>query len=66
MAHRIHVVAHGREWGIYREGARSFLDTYATQGEAIDAAGRWARLNNAEILIHLDAALEPGALALLN
>jgi hypothetical protein len=56
MADRIHVVPYGGKWGIHREGAREFLDTFATQEEAIDAGARWAELNGAELLIHVTKA----------
>lgn len=52
MKKDLHVVPHGDEWAVRREGAGRVSSTHDTQREAIDAARRTAQREHTEVVIH--------------
>lgn len=47
-----HVVPHGDEWAVRREGAERVTSTHRTQGEAIEAGRDIANNQSTELFIH--------------
>jgi uncharacterized protein YdaT len=52
MKKDLHVVPHGDDWAVRREGAARVSSTHDTQREAIDAARRTAQREHTEVVIH--------------
>ena len=52
MALNIHVLPHGNEWAVKREGDADPIDAFPTQVEAIDFGRDQARNEHVELLIH--------------
>lgn len=52
MKKDLHVVPHGDDWAVRREGASRVSSTHDTQREAIDAARRTAQREHNEVVIH--------------
>jgi hypothetical protein len=48
----LHVVPHGDDWAVRREGSRRVSSTHPTQADAEAAAKRVARRERLEVVIH--------------
>ena len=47
-----HVVPHGKQWAVQREGAKRASSLQPTQAKAIATARNLAKKNEAELVIH--------------
>src|SRR4030095_8979760 len=52
MAKNQHVVPHGEDWAVRREGATRSTSRHRTQKEAIEVARKIARKDRADVVIH--------------
>ena len=52
MGKRVHVVPHGEEWAVKREGNERATSLHPTQREAQEAAIPIARRDQTEVVIH--------------
>lgn len=52
MKRDVHIVRHGDDWAVRREGANRVSSTHDTQREAIDAGRCTAQREHTELVIH--------------
>jgi hypothetical protein len=52
MKHRVHVVPHGADWAVKREGNDRATSIHSTQREALDAGRPIAQRDKTELVTH--------------
>lgn len=52
MATRIHIVPHGKDWAVRREGNDRVSSIHPTQHEAVDTGRPAAQRDKTELVIH--------------